>query len=210
MRKQGVVRKAAATKSNSLHHGAVKVAGRASTLKSLQPGKLHVTVARNSGAVKAGMGRNPDVLLRVITGQAPFSTINQLSPLQRSEIVEGGVPARLLTRLATTLQVSQERLYSTIGVSRATANRAIKAECALNAADSEHAMGLARLVGQVEQIVQESGDPEGFDAGKWVADFLDSEQASLGGRRPAELMRNSDGRAVVATLVNQMQSGAYA
>jgi len=210
MRKKGIGTKAVAKKSHSLQQGGVTVARRASALKSSQPGNLHLTAARNRGAGKPVVVRNSDVLQGVITGKTPFSTINQLSPLQRSEIVEGGVPALLLTRLATALQVSQERLYSTIGVSRATANRAIRAEGALNAADSEHAMGLARLVGQVEQIVQESGDPEGFDAGKWVAEFLGSEQASLGGRRPAELMRTSDGRAVVATLVNQMQSGAYA
>lgn len=150
------------------------------------------------------------VLGSVIAGHSPFSTINGLSPIERSDLVERGVPAKLLTSLATKLHVSHDALFELIRVSRATANRARKANKALNPADSEQAMGMARLIGQVEQIVQESGDPEGFDAGRWVTEFLETEHPALGGRRPADLMHTSDGRAVVTTLVAQMQSGAYA
>lgn len=140
----------------------------------------------------------------------PFSDIHALSPIVRSQVVEVGVPARLLTRLAVEMSISMAKLYNTLGMSRATADRALKAKRNLSPADSEHAIGLARLVGQVEQIVQESGNPEGFEAGRWVAEFLETENAALGGRRPEELMRTSDGRAVVSTLIARMQSGAYA
>jgi putative toxin-antitoxin system antitoxin component (TIGR02293 family) len=139
-----------------------------------------------------------------------FSVLHSLSPIERSQVIEAGVPAALLTRLADKLSISKERLCATLGVSRATVDRALKAHRNLSSADSEHVVGLARLIGQVEQIVQESGNPEGFDAGLWVAEFIEAENPALGGRRPAELMRTSDGRAVVSTLIAQMQSGAYA
>jgi putative toxin-antitoxin system antitoxin component (TIGR02293 family) len=119
-------------------------------------------------------------------------TIYALSVMERADIVEHGVPARFLERLAVELAVSKEKLYHIIGVSRATADRKLKADQVLSAADSEHVIGMARLVGQVQQIVQESGDPAGFDAGRWVTAFLDAPSPALGGRRPRDLMRTSE------------------
>ena len=151
-----------------------------------------------------------DFLRRFLQHASPFVTIYALGVMERADIVEHGVPARFLERLAVELAVSKEKLYDIIGVSRATADRKLKADQVLSAADSEHVMGMARLVGQVQQIVQESGDPAGFDAGRWVTAFLDAPSPALGGRRPRDLMRTSDGRTVVSTLVAQMQSGSYA
>jgi uncharacterized protein (DUF2384 family) len=56
----------------------------------------------------------------------------------------------------------------------------------------------------------ESGEPEGFDAATWTANWLEEPNAALGGRAPGEFMDTADGRSLVAGLVAQMQSGAYA
>ena len=58
-------------------------------------------------------------------------------------------------------------------------------------------------------MVTESGSPQGFDAAKWVAAWLDRPQSVLRGKRPAEMMDTADGRSVVSDLVARMQSGAY-
>jgi uncharacterized protein (DUF2384 family) len=62
----------------------------------------------------------------------------------------------------------------------------------------------------VETIVKESGKPEGFDAARWLAEWLKEPQSSLGGKCPAELMDTADGRGLVADLVARSQTGAYA
>ena len=59
-------------------------------------------------------------------------------------------------------------------------------------------------------MVHESGDPRGFKAAEWVAAWLDRPHPALGGRRPAELMDTTDGRAIVFDLVARAQSSAYA
>ena len=76
--------------------------------------------------------------------------------------------------------------------------------------DSERALGIARLVGLVEGMVKESGDPTGFDAAQWVAQWLEEPMAALGGKRPADLMDTAEGQAIVSNLISRMQSGAYA
>lgn len=77
-------------------------------------------------------------------------------------------------------------------------------------ADNVEALSIARLIGQVEQIVQESRKPEGFDAGLWIAQFLDTPHPAPGGQRPADPIRTGDGSRIVGRLIAQMQSGAYA
>ena len=142
-----------------------------------------------------------------------FGKLHAAAPLNRASLVKQGAPASLLTDLAEALDIPKERLYLTIGVARATADRKVREDARLDPDATERALGLARLVGQVEQMVRESGDPDtapGFDAARWVADFLAHPHPALGGRRPGDLMDTADGRGVVSDLVAQMQSGAYA
>ena len=121
-----------------------------------------------------------------------------------------GVPARLLITLATDMHVPRERLYGWLGIARATANRKVQADEVLSQDESERALGIARLVGQVEKIVGESGNAEGFDAAPWTAAWLQRPNPALGGKAPGDFMDTADGRALVSGLIAQMQSGAYA
>ena len=149
-------------------------------------------------------------LKRVMAGQGTYLLFCDFSRTDRIDLVKEGVPARLLTMLASDMDVTRDRLYLWLGIARATANRKVKANEVLSQDESERALGVARLVGQVEKIVAESGSPEGFDAAKWTAAWLARANRALGGKTPGDYMDTSDGRALVAGLVAQMQSGAYA
>jgi putative toxin-antitoxin system antitoxin component (TIGR02293 family) len=130
--------------------------------------------------------------------------------VERIGMVKAGLPARLLTTLANDMHVPRERLYGWLGIARTTANRKVKEDEVLSQDESERALGITSLVGQVQKIVSESGIPDGFDAARWTADWLEEPNDALGGRTPGEFMDTSDGRALVSGLVAQMQSGAYA
>ena len=68
---------------------------------------------------------------------------------------------------------------------------------------------MARLVGQAQAMIEESGDPTGFNAAEWVAQWLARPVGALGGRRPGELMDTAEGQALVSNLLNRAVSGAY-
>lgn len=61
----------------------------------------------------------------------------------------------------------------------------------------------------VQRMVEESGEPEGFDASAWLATWLAHPCYALGGRMPKELMTSVHGRELVARLLGRMRSGAY-
>ena len=72
--------------------------------------------------------------------------------------------------------------------------------------DSRDVQELAALV---QRMVDESGDPVGFDAHAWTTRWLHRPLPALGGVCPVEYMKTPDDRAIVKTLILSMQSGAY-
>jgi uncharacterized protein (DUF2384 family) len=80
----------------------------------------------------------------------------------------------------------------------------------LAAKESPRVLGIRRLIGQTQTMVETSGHPDGFDAAAWVAQWLDQSLPALGGQRPAGLMDTAEGQAIVSSMLSRAQSGAYA
>jgi putative toxin-antitoxin system antitoxin component (TIGR02293 family) len=130
--------------------------------------------------------------------------------MQRVKIVKEGVPARYIRVLTDGMQISKEKFYGTVGLTRATADRKVRANKRLDLDESERVFGIAQLVGQAQSMVQESGEGKDFDAAKWLAEWLDRPLPALGGKRPGDFMDTAEGRALVSDLLAQQQSSAYA
>ena len=144
-----------------------------------------------------------------------FSKIYQSEPSARVALIRLGVPAQDAKRLLERLNVSQGPVLKSLNLSTATLNRkAGKAEN-LSPEDSERIVGMSKLIGQVEVMLKDSGTEQsdaadGFDAAHWVANWLQTPVAALGGSRPVDYMDTMEGQGMVSTLLAQMQSGAYA
>lgn len=154
--------------------------------------------------------REREFWAEVVTGDEPLGAVYRLDALRRISMVRAGVPAAVLSTLARAMSIPREKLYATLGLARATANRKLQAGQPLSPDESERVLGLLRLVGQVEAIVGDAGRAEPFSAAGWLAAWLDRPLAALGGRRPAELMDTGEGRELLSNLLARMQSGAYA
>ena len=130
--------------------------------------------------------------------------------LERVTIIRQGLPANILVQISSAMDISNDLLFSTLALPRSTVVRKIQNNEMLSAEQSERVVGLERLVGQVEAMVEQSGNPEGFDAGRWVGDWLQRPLPALGGKKPAEFMDTMEGQNLVARFLAQSQSGAYA
>lgn len=138
-----------------------------------------------------------------------FSKLYCAEPMERVQMIKCGAPAQMVEVLARRMHVPKEKLFSTLGLARATVNRKVIENKPLSSDETARVLGLARLVGQVETLIQESGDGQGFDAAQWLAQWLDQPLPALGGQRPNSLMDTQDGQAIVSSLLARMQSGAY-
>jgi uncharacterized protein (DUF2384 family) len=120
-----------------------------------------------------------------------YAALRDVSVMERISMMRAGMPASAITRLADDMAVSRDRIYDWVRI-------------------PERMVGTMDLVGQVEKMVGESGDKQRFDAAQWTAHWLDQANSALGGQTPGDLMDSAEGRTIIARLVAQMQSGAYA
>jgi putative toxin-antitoxin system antitoxin component (TIGR02293 family) len=146
----------------------------------------------------------------VIFGENDFRTVYSWSPQCRIDAIKRGVTALSVAQIAVTMDMPKDNLWSLLRLPRSTMCRKEKHEEALSPEESERVLGIAAIIGQVEAMVCESGNPKGFDAAKWVSNWLDTPVPALGGKRPAEYLDTVEGQKLVSRILAMSQSGAYA
>ena len=161
--------------------------------------------AKPRGKVARGIMKNTKV-----SGKAYYSGVYSASPTERISMIREGVPAQRAKWILKDLGVEQRDFFNALGLKTATVNRKVKDHDVLSSAESERLIGFAKLVGQLDAIVAESGDPEGFDSSEWMSRWLLDPLPSLGGRKPIDFLDTMEGQAIVSSMIARMQSGAYA
>jgi putative toxin-antitoxin system antitoxin component (TIGR02293 family) len=125
------------------------------------------------------------------------------------ELIKAGVPSAFVQTLTERMSIEKEKFYKMLCLSRSTLDRKIRARRVLDHDEGERLIGVARLIGLAEEMVEESGSAENFDAARWVAAWFDRPLQALGGRHPAEFMDTAIGRDLVFDILKQQQSASY-
>jgi putative toxin-antitoxin system antitoxin component (TIGR02293 family) len=142
-----------------------------------------------------------------------FRELYQTTPVDRISLIREGVMAADLKTFISSLDIQQERVFTMLDIATATVNRKASRNEALSREDSEKVVGMAKLIGQVETMLEESGDPElmqDFDAAKWLAHWMEEPIPALGGASPSAYMDTIEGQEMISKLLEAMQTGAYA
>jgi len=140
----------------------------------------------------------------------PYVELFRASPTDRIRLIKGGVPATKAKRMISDLHLDQRVMLTALNLSTATINRKASRDEALSLDEGERVIGVARLIGQLQDMIEESGDPGGFDAPEWLATWLREPLPALGQARPIDLLDTMEGQRMVSTALAQIQSGAYA
>src|SRR3954453_9406803 len=101
-----------------------------------------------------------------------YLAVYRASPLERIAMIKRGVRATEAKRIIAELAIGQGATLKALNLSQATVNKKAKQGQTLSPEESERVVGFARLVGQLEAAIQESGNPEGFDAAAWMSRWL--------------------------------------
>jgi putative toxin-antitoxin system antitoxin component (TIGR02293 family) len=142
-----------------------------------------------------------------------FRKAYRSSSADRIRVIKAGVSARSVYDLATALNVSQDVVIKYLGLSKSTISRKVQADDTLSTDQSERVLGMSKLIGLVQTVIDESGDPDlakDFDAAQWLEEWLSQPNPALGGMLPSAYLDTHEGQEVLAALIGQMQSGAYA
>ena len=139
-----------------------------------------------------------------------YQTLYRATPQERISLIKQRVRAADAKHLFADLTISQGAGFKALNLATATVNKKAKQGDLLTPEESERVIGVAKLVGQVEIMLEESGATPGFDPRAWLARWLTEPLAAFGGTRPADLLDTMEGQGLVATALAQVQSGAYA
>jgi putative toxin-antitoxin system antitoxin component (TIGR02293 family) len=138
-----------------------------------------------------------------------YAGVFHAAPAERITLIKNGVPASFVVDMAKSMGASKEGLVRTLGLSRATIDRKIKKSAALSADEGQRVIGMAKLVGLVETMAEQSGSAKDFDAAKWLAKWIEQQLPAFGGKKPADFLDTAEGQDLVASTLQRMQSGAY-
>lgn len=139
-----------------------------------------------------------------------YIVIYRATPLERIDMIRRGIPAAEAKRIFADLPIGQGAGFKALNLSTATVNKKARHGDALSREESERVVGFAKLVGQLEAMIQDAGDPANFDARAWMARWLTEPLPAFGGVSPADLMDTMEGQGMVAAALGKIQSGAYA
>lgn len=134
----------------------------------------------------------------------------RVDPQVRIALIRQGMPASTIGNLCMRMGISKELLLSSLGLSRATISRKEKDATLLSKDESERVLGVETLIGQVQAMVEQSGESVGFDAARWLSSWLTTPLPALAGETPASYLDTFEGQKLVGELLSMMQSGAYA
>jgi putative toxin-antitoxin system antitoxin component (TIGR02293 family) len=139
-----------------------------------------------------------------------YLAVYRASPRERIDMIRRGIPATVAKRIFADLAIGQGAGFKALNLSTATVNKKAKLGEALSLDESERVVGFAKLVGQLEAMIEESGEPANFDARAWMARWLTEPLPAFGGARPADFVDTMEGQGLVAAALAKIQSGAYA
>ena len=173
----------------------------AQTLKAAPKGWVSLPAKRKSAALSPAAA-NAFAL--------SYITIYRATPLERINLIRRGIRASEAKRLFAELPIGQGAGFKALNLSTATVNKKARQGDTLSPEESERIVGFAKLVGQLEAMLQDSGDPANFNARAWMARWLTEPLPAFGGARPADLMDTMEGQGLVSAALEKIQSGAYA
>lgn len=119
------------------------------------------------------------------------------------------LPATTVANLAKALGLSARKLAALLKISPSMVSHRRRTQRPLRAEHCALLMGVARMVVDVQTMVEESGDPTGFDAAAWLARWLTRPLPALGWERPADRLSTPEGQQTVSDVLGRMKSGAY-
>jgi putative toxin-antitoxin system antitoxin component (TIGR02293 family) len=137
--------------------------------------------------------------------------VGAATPIEMVQMERRGVQGMFLKDLSKRMAVPTSRMFTILGVPKATAEKKAAAGKWVDGSGGQAAVGMVKLIGIAQSIVNNSTAQEaaGFDAAKWLGQWIERPQPALGGRKPADLLDTPTGIEMVSRLLGAIESGAY-
>jgi hypothetical protein len=140
-----------------------------------------------------------------------ISAVTGATPMQLVHAEREGIAGQFIKDAADSMGISAVRLFAILGGPKTLVSKKITEGQSIRGTAGLAALGLAKLLGIAKEIVGHSTgrNAENVDSAKWLGQWLDRSQPSLGGCRPADLMDTYAGVDLVARLLGAIKGRAF-
>ncbi|MDH4393290.1 MAG: DUF2384 domain-containing protein [Aquabacterium sp.] len=162
--------------------------------------------------VKMTSGKGKSITYIRTKGVDAFVTsFAKATPMEIVETERQGIDSIFLKDLSKRMNIPAVRIFDIVGIPKATAEKKVAAKEPIAGAGGQATLGLARLLAIAKGIVENStaAEAKNFDVAKWLGQWIERPQPSLGGRKPADLIGTPTGLDMVAKVLGAIESGAY-
>lgn len=170
---------------------------RASKASSRRPNiKVRVQKGKVYGVLK---GR--DLTERHVHVNPLANTWEPSSPVQLVEIVRNGVPVRSVGTFAKNVGLQKDVMFSIIHLSRSTAHRLEQKNEVMDTLRSDAFAGAYAVIQKARRMLNSE---------EALRQWLNTPIPALDSKAPIAWLDTNQGRQIVSSLLDQVQSGAYA
>lgn len=181
----------------------------ASSVRKTVSGKAKSTA--HGSAVVTRSARGSVVSRTAFAGNVSnYADVYDLDLVGRVKKVKRGIPSGAVSQMATDMGVPQKRVQDVLRLASSSMTRRKRTDQPLSVDESERVLRLQSLIGLAQKLVMQFGDPEGFNAAKWVADWMDQPLPALGGERPSVYLDTDAGARLVEDTLMSMVTGVAA
>jgi putative toxin-antitoxin system antitoxin component (TIGR02293 family) len=178
------------------------------------PAENALKVKKRNRAASGREPRRPDAVISYVCEQGVDRFVERIAkatPMELVDVERYGVKGRFIKDFSRRMGVPAVRLYEILGVPKATVEKRSSDDTEVTGAGGQAAIAMARLLAKAQAIVAQSTSPDanGFDAARWLGQWIERPQPALGGHRPAELISTPTGVDMVSRLLGTIESGAY-
>jgi uncharacterized protein (DUF2384 family) len=144
--------------------------------------------------------------------QLTFLQFLRYWPQEENDGFPPDAPAARITELSKSLGLPRCKVLAFLGISSAGVNRRVHSCLPLSADETARMLGIESLIGHVRAMVEGGapGEAAGFDAARWLGQWLRQRLPALGGRLPASYLHTLDGQRLVRKILAMIASSSYA
>jgi putative toxin-antitoxin system antitoxin component (TIGR02293 family) len=142
---------------------------------------------------------------------AYLKQVHEATPVQMVEMERLGVAGTFITDLSKRMELPSSRVFAMLRIPPATAARKAASGAVVDGRAGLAAIGMIKLLGIAQDIVEDStaSEAQDFDTVKWLGQWIERPQPTLGGKKPADYLDTPSGVEMVAQLLGALRSGAY-
>lgn len=139
-----------------------------------------------------------------------YESVYEMSEAEKIKILKNGINPNEVLIIAGDMGIGQLRLKEMLRLSKSTFTRRSRNDENLSIDQSERVLRLKSLIGLAQKLVNQFGNPSGFNTPQWVGEWIETPIPALANAKPADYLDTGEGVKLVESTLMRTVTGVSA